>query len=458
MSVPDWIQPFKEKHTVIKCIGGRYYKYKVEYVYRKDRGRSVPKVIGLLGRITEKDGFIPSAKNALREELAKPIHADIKTSGLFDFFSQALAEEITILQQIFGKDIADVLLTFAMLRWAYQSPLKRAASYQAADFCSEVWARGVTLTDKTVSAVLKTIGANRQKTAAFFKALLPASCGRNFILMDSTCIASKSELLKINTKGFNRLSQGEKQMRLMYLFHGTLKRPVYYRLINGAINDVTSMKLCLKEADCKDAAFIADKGFYSAANVKLLEDENLSYLIPLKRNSAMIDYTPITRGDFKTTASFFEWQGRVIFAYEYECDGRRVITFRDDHLMVEEQEDYLLRTRTNPELYTKEGFDEKQHQFGTLTLLCGIKDNPTAAEVYGIYKQRNEIEMLFDSYKTYCAGDAMYMQDRFAAEGWLLANFKHCKALQSNAAMQRCSHTTNSMTNSEGRIFFRIIR
>jgi len=312
-----------------------------------------------------------------------------------------------------------------MMRFAYQSPIKRIASYHSHDFCSEVWAPNTHLSDKIVSNVLKTIGANRQKNAEFFKSLLPdaVSNDRDFVLMDSTCIASKSELLKINAKGFNHLSQGEKQLRLMYLFHGALKRPIYYRLVNGAITDVKAMKLCIKEADCKNAVFIADKGFYSADNVKLLDDENLSYIMPLKRNSTIIDYTPLASGDFKKTASFFEWQGRIIFAYEYERDGKRIITYRDDRLMVEEQEDYLLRTKTNPECYTKDGFNEKLHQFGTLTLLCGIDKKMSIEEIYAIYKQRNEIEMMFDSYKTYCDGDVLYMQDRSTAEGWLLGNF-----------------------------------
>jgi len=425
MSMPDWIQQFKEKGTVIKCIDGRYYKYKIDYVYNKDKGRTVPKPAGLLGRITEKEGFIPSSKNTLKEELSKPLHVDIKTSGLFSFFSKALKEEITILQRIFGKELADILLVFAMMRWAYQSPLKRIGSYHFKDFCSEFWASDKFLSDKTVSEVLQTIGANRQKTADFFKALLPdaVSGDSNFILMDSTCITSKSELLKINARGYNRLSQGEKQLRLMYLFHGTLKRPVYYRLVNGAINDVKAMKLCIKEADCKNAIFIADKGFYSSDNVQVLEEEKLSYIIPLKRNSKMIDYSPLSNSDFKTTASFFVWQERIIFAYEYECDGKRIITYRDDRLLVEEQEDYLLRTKTKPELYSKKGFNEKYHQFGTLTLLCGIKYKISLEDAYTIYKQRNEIEMMFDSYKTFCDGDTMYMQDRHTAEGWLLGNF-----------------------------------
>jgi hypothetical protein len=40
-----------------------------------------------------------------------------------------------------------------------------------------------------------------------------------------------------------------------------------------------------------------------------------------------------------------------------------------------------------------------------------------------VYKQRNEIEMMFGSYKTFMKGDVTYMQNRHVLEGWFFANF-----------------------------------
>jgi hypothetical protein len=69
----------------------------------------------LLGKITEDDGFIPSAKNALRMEAEAPPKVDIKTFGVY-----------------------------AMFRWAYNSPIKRVLNYHAHDFCSEHWSKYIT--------------------------------------------------------------------------------------------------------------------------------------------------------------------------------------------------------------------------------------------------------------------------------------------------------------------------
>jgi len=96
---------------------------------------------------------------------------------------------------------------------------------------------------------------------------------------------SVSENLAINAKGYNPDFDFDKQIRLMYLFSAQMKQPVYYRLINGNITDIKSMFLCVKEMNVKDkVVFIGDKGFFSSENITMMEGEELSYIIPLKRN------------------------------------------------------------------------------------------------------------------------------------------------------------------------------
>ena len=85
------------------------------------------------------------------------------------------------------------------------------------------------------------------------------------------------------------------------------------------------------------------------------------------------------------------------------------------------------------------------HCFGTLTIVYkmekledknpenkpkrGKQNKKTEKEisleqtVYESYKQRNEIEIMFDSYKNYLDADVSYMQNRYVMEGWLFANF-----------------------------------
>ena len=242
MYLPEWAQKHKEPRTEIKQIKNGFYKYEVAFVYSKEKKRTEKKTIRLLGKITEKDGFIPSSKDELRRKSEELPKVDIKTFGVYHLFSDLLKEEIVSLKQAFGDEQAEGLLSFSMMRWAYQTPIKRATYYHSHDFCSEYWATK-NMSDKTISLNLKWFGENREMVVGWMKNLLKdvPEDEQNFVLMDSTHAVSVSENLSINAKGYNPDYDFDKQIRLMYLFSAQMKQPVYYRLINGNITDVKSI-------------------------------------------------------------------------------------------------------------------------------------------------------------------------------------------------------------------------
>ena len=443
MYLPDWIQKYKEPRTEIKRIKNGFYKYEVAFVYNKEKKKTEKKTIRLLGKITETDGFVPSSKDELRRKSEELPKVDIKTFGVFNLFSELMKEEVLSLKEHFGEEAAEQILSFSMMRWAYQTPIKRATGYHSHDFCSEYWATK-SMSDKIISSNLKYFGENREKVVGWMKTLLvdvPEN-EQHFVLMDSTHALSVSENLTINAKGYNPNFDFEKQIRLMYLFSAQMKQPVYYRLINGNITDVKSMALCIKEMDVRDkVVFISDKGFFSAKNVAMMEEEKLLYIIPLQRKNALIDYSPLQRANFKKEMQYFIFQNRIIWYYAYQSGDYKMVTFLDETLRVNEEKDYLSRINTHPETHSKNDFDEKLHRFGTMTIVYSFeiqtnnekdkskrkkkteKEKPFEQTVYESYKQRNEIEVMFDSYKNCLDADVSYMQNRYVMEGWLFANF-----------------------------------
>ena len=427
MSVPAWVLKHKEPKTEIKFINDSYYKYQVSYKYNKDKKRT-DKITGqLLGKLDEDLGFIKSDKNTIREQamaVALP-KVDIKNYGICLLFYSLLKDELELFRKHFKVNIADTIFIFAMMRWAFQSPIKRAPSYFVHDYCSELYGKN-TFSDKDFSNALKFVGENREALTQWMKDLLNIEENHNnkFVLKDSTHVTSVSEHLGINALGYNPAHSYDKQVRLMYLFSAQLKKPVYYRLINGNITDLKSMKLCIEEMKVKDVIYIADKGFYSKENITMLDKEGLQYLIPLHRNNNLINFEPIKAGKIKIeNKTYFIYQERAIWYYTYENEGIKLITFLDDKLRTTEENDYLLRIQTKPEEYTETKYFEKLHVFGTLTLVYKTTDLSDPKELYIGYKKRNEVEVMFDSYKNFLKADLMYMQDRHVTEGWLAANF-----------------------------------
>ena len=427
MYLPDWTLPFKEPRTEIRCIKGSYYKYEVRYQYNNVKKRTDKITVRLMGKITEKDGFIPSDKDLIRQKSTQLPKVDIKNFGVYNLYSNLLSEEISLLKNIFKEDIVEKLLSFSMMRWAYQSPIKRAANYHAHDFCSEVWCKE-NISDKHLSEALKFVGQNRETLVDWMKQMLVESGQGNnkFVMMDSTHLSTASEQLGINAKGYNPSHDFDEQIRLMYLFSAQMKQPVYYRLINGNITDTCSMSLCIKEMNVRNVVFIADRGFYSEKNINELNNNKLQYIIPLRRNNQLIDFSPLKQANYKKEiGNYFIFQERVIWFYQYERDGKKLVTFLDEKLKAEEESDYLIRIKSLPESYSEEKFFQKVESFGTLTIVSMCNDNikHTPQELYEAYKQRNDVEVMFDSYKNFLHADKMYMQDRYVLEGWLMANF-----------------------------------
>lgn len=265
MYLPEWTLPFKEPRTEIRLINGTYYKCQVGYKYNSIKKRTDKQTIQLLGKISQENGFVPSDKDIIRQKANAIPKVDIKTFGVYNLFSDLIAKEIASFKTCFGDSVGETVLSFAMMRWAYNSPIKRASHYHIHDFCSELWMKNA-ISDKHISNSLKVVGENREKLVDWMKSMLQIDkthCNK-FVMMDSTHVTSLSEQLAVNAKGYNPNHNYDPQVRLMYLFSAHLKQPVYFRLINGNITDAKSMSICIKEMNIKDVIYIADKGFLAS--------------------------------------------------------------------------------------------------------------------------------------------------------------------------------------------------
>lgn len=412
---PEWALKHKRPGTELRLMSGRYYLYEVSSKWNKEKKRA-QKISGkILGRITEEKGFVPSG-GKLSSLCVSSL--SIKTCGVNALVGSLMQDVLLALQKHLGPD-ANALYAASMMRLAHQSPLKNMGFYFDQDFLSESF-KEVSLTDKKMTALLKGIGSDRERINAFFKEF--AKPAEHF-LMDVTAIHSKSKEISWNQVGYNSQRNYDPQANLLLLFSQTRHEPVYYRLLPGNIRDVKSVKLTLKEAGAKDAVFIADKGFYSEANVTELQDSKLKYVIPLKRNQSLIDYVPLKQPGKQGFTEFFKYQERFIFVITTNLSAVKTLyIFLDDRLKLEEEQCYLNRIGTHAEGYSLEAFHERTHAFGTFSILTNLKDKKPE-DIYALYKSRMEVEQAFDAFKNTLDADRTYMQNDQALEGWMFMNY-----------------------------------
>jgi len=416
MPLPKWLEQYKLPKTEIRNLNGTYYRYSVSYKYSPELKRT-KKITGiLLGKITKEGGFIRSNKDKLRDIPSGKIH--IAEYGAAHLFLSHMEQELKYLSDSFQNSGIEwrEIAAAAMIRWIYQSPIKMMDYHWRETYLSTQWK--ISLSDKHISQLLRQLGENRGRILEYFHHF-PVTGEQ--LLIDTTNIPSKSEQIEDVQIGYNSEMTFSPQSNLFFIFSAKLQMPIYHRVVPGNIRDVKSFAFSLMESGISDAVIVADKGFHSKGNIALLKEESLQYVIPLRRSSALISYTPIEKGSKKEMADYFEFSDRFIWYYETTSDDDRVITFFDEKLKVQEEQDYLRRIATRPEEYTKESLFEKQFQFGTLSCITNLKD--TAEKIYHTYKCRGQIEQVFDTYKNFLDADRTYMQNEKALHGWSFINF-----------------------------------
>jgi transposase len=411
--IPEWVKKHKPPKSEIRDFDGRYYVYSISSIYDPKRHRA-KKITGpLLGRITEK-GFIESEKFRLKHQTY--VNISVKEFGAYTACKLLMEKEIEKLREIFPEQYQEIIALF-YLRLSYNSTIKNTPlHYEHSCASQELKAK---ITEKRVAALLEDIGKKRESIIKFKQAF---QMGNDFIAIDSTNIFSESKALGNNHADYNSTYDYRPQINLLCIFSNSLPEPIYYRLTDGNNMEIKSFKLSLLESGITDAVIIADKDFYSKSNIVLLDEEGLRYIIPLERNDQVIEASELKKPRKETFKDYFLYHERIIWYYEYKKDGKTVSVFLDSKLKVEEESDYLRRIQSHPEEYSMQGFEEKEHLFGSISFIHNL-DSVKPEEIYLYYKTRGNIELFFDSFKNVLKADRTYMQNKDSLEGWMFINF-----------------------------------
>ncbi len=411
---PDWATVHRLPGTELRLIRGHYYLYAVTSKYDPTLKRA-KKVTGrLLGTITQENGFLKSEKLELVEKASKGVDVtkiSIRECGFTSFLTQYSQTIAANLKQFFP-ETAQAITYMAYTRLVHNSPIKNMAFHVSKSMLSIN--DKTSLSEKYFSTTLRDIGSTRSNITAYMQSFIKPN---DYVMVDMTNMFSSSNKMRYSKEGYNSDMVFDKQFNLLYIYSPGLVQPVFYRLYSGNIREVKGFKLCIQESGIADAVVVADKGFYSKKNVENLQQEGLHYIIPLKRDSALIKYGKLQPKELP----YFKFEDRYIWYTSYECQGQQLFLFKDDKLRVQEEKDYLDRIESLPEYYQIQKFYDKTERFGTIAILSNI-DTENAEHVYTSYKSRNNIEVMFDGIKNVLHADRTYMQNEDALEGWMFIN------------------------------------
>jgi len=303
-----------------------------------------------------------------------------------------------------------------MFRMLYASPIKNLHAYYEASFLSETL-KDAHLSPQHVSSILHETGKEREKAKIFME---PFVAGSKFAIIDLTHVFSLSENIISATPGHNSKQEFLPQIHLAFLFSLDRHMPAYFRMIPGSVQDVSSLVLTVKEAGIENAVLIGDKGFYSEDNLKALK-KKLSYILPLKRNSSLIDYNIMKKGDRRAFDGCFLFEKRLVWHYSYTAGKDRIAVFMDEKLKAEEEKDWMIRAEKADREQELEALYLHQYWLGTIAVVTDMQI--PASEIYSLLKSRVEIETMFDAFKNILHADRTYMREDYQLEGWMFVNF-----------------------------------
>ncbi|MFZ1358897.1 MAG: transposase [Saprospiraceae bacterium] len=418
---PEWVTSHKKPGTEIKFINGKYYLYGVRSVYDKTIKRARKISLGIVGSITEKDGFIPSSKNKLREEASRSYAGKQVFSVEYGYAKWLVSciDQDGTLQRIKNcfPELWQFIVAMVYCRTAYQSKLKNIPFHLLhSDLCALLgWDEK--LSDQKVCDYLFALGG---QLSSIHKYMEPEHKDKKSVLVDATDIVSHSQNLKIAKKGYNSKMDFNTQFVLLYLYDATTLQPLYYRILPGNIREITAFKNTIAASGIEHCIFMADKGFYSESNISEMENCGLQYIITLKRGNKLVPYKELA--DIELGDNHFQYAKRHVFYADQITteQGRTVCLFLDGMLKEQEKNDYLSRIKTLPEYYSKEKFKEKVNKMGTLAIIHNTELD--SEEIYQEYKQRGNIEQFFDHLKNTLDASSSCMQREESLNGWMFIN------------------------------------
>ena len=367
MTYPDWVLKYRRKGTLIQKKGDDlYYLYRVHSRWNKKKGRAKLITDEYLGRITP-DGLIePKAKRVMK-------HFDqvtVKEYGATFLIQHLSTDIISALRENFQE--WKETFVFAAMRLMHASPMKNVEFLYRTSYLSET-VKDAHVSPDSLGKMLRNIGMDRGSMVKFMKSLMK---GSRYMALDLTHVLSMSEGIISATLGHNSTSEFLPQVQLALLFSLDHEEPSYFRVLPGSINSVMSLKDTMEESGISHAVLVVDTGFYSVANVKSLESMKVSYSMPLKRNSRLIDYS------FQEEKHFM-FHDQPIFYLKYERCGRYMYTFRNDFLKAEEEKDYLRRSKSS------EKFKAVRERMGTISVITNLK--VSCEIVYDMLKSMTEV-------------------------------------------------------------------
>ncbi|RIY31263.1 hypothetical protein CKF54_07050, partial [Psittacicella hinzii] len=289
--------------------------------------------------------------------------------------------------------------------------------------------------DKRISEVFSRV-INQEKINKFLDLWVRRAQFESFIAYDSTSISTDSNIIEAKF-GFNKENDKKKQINLGIIFGYDSRLPLTYSWYHGNIVDKTYLKFMLginSSLKDKDITFVMDQGYYSADNLKAINEMGNKFITFLPRSTKLskesidelsevvLGYTDRVPGfkSVKCRSKKAKIKGVdcQLFVFldpdkqvELQSDFEDYLDYEEEDLkekikgkvITRKKSKYFKIYREGKEKYTYErdieSIKEEYRRLGYFVLITNDL-NATANEVLEVYRGKDLIEKAFKDIKT----------------------------------------------------------
>lgn len=415
MAVPENIRALKPTEygaVEIREISGHYYVYEISSKWDPVK-RKAKKVTGKsIGKITEKDGFIP---NALGTRRLLPLNPIVRNYGAYEILKQLSGKLEACLKSSFP-DIYREISVIAQLQLVTGCKGKRIKREFEASYLNDLHP-DISCSEYTVKGIVAKLARRQDEMETFMRFYVVPGAQ---MLFDGTSIFTRAAD-SFARKGYNPDHRQETQIRLLYIFDRTSYTPVFFRMLPGNTADRSALRETVHASGCKNCTIIGDKGFYSKKNVSFLMENGFTFILPLQYNTRMIPAEFTENSDDHRFDGCFTYKKRIIWHKTIDCGskGNKVHIYRDDSRKAKEEYDFMQRKEADYECTEgRDIFDDKRRGMFAFVSNTG----KTAKEDYFSYKERWDIEQCFDYLKNAVDIGAPYKRTNGELLAWAFIN------------------------------------
>ena len=411
MAIPKDILAVKRpSSTVVKQRGTRFVV--IKRTSRRADGKIKAVDLGTVGEII--DGRYV-AKEVSSPKNKKSI--DIKDYGEVALCNKHGKDLLDELAKVWDLNDAKRLYTIALLRAAYGDVKDRDLMLQyATSFASEI-VPGVHLSEDAVSAFLQEIGQAYSLICGFMRSRTGAFAGKD-IVVDGMLKNYNSQEGYMSEFSRKARTKGSKDLSLLYAFSPETKEPIAAKPYPGNMLDQTSINNFISENKIVNGMMIFDKGFYNGGLFEKIDRmEGLSYLIPLKQNSAFIKNYGM---DNPTEHLKGYTDATILYKKVRMSNGKYLYAFRNPKMAYEQEVAYVQQEQRK-ETFDSGRYMEKKSLFGLIVFKSKKDLDPLT--IYLAYAQRWQIETMFNLYKNIIDRDTVNVHTDYRVYATEFINF-----------------------------------